>query len=83
MSAAEYEAWRVYWKINPKTEHRADLRNAMLMQLLHTANKGKAQPSAKVADFMPYDIKRFQEQGAELDGTAFKNKWSAVFKSGS
>lgn len=65
MSSAELTLWREYWKLDPKNEHRADLRNAALMQLVHEfARQGKGA-SRDLQSFIIYDPERARRKKAE------------------
>jgi hypothetical protein len=55
MGASEFVTWAAYLSIQPGSEQRADLRNAMLMTLLANANRDrKRHPKPfTVNEFMP------------------------------
>lgn len=82
ISAAELQLWREYWKLDPKNEHRADLRNALLMQLVHEfARQGKGV-KRRVEDFVVYDpqrVKRNRSEPHERTAQEIKHGLMAAF----
>ena len=53
--------WQAYYAIEPWGEERADLRNAMAMQLTANINRKQGATPFRVADFMPYAEQRESE----------------------
>ena len=53
VSSREFAEWLAFWRIEPNSEDRADLRMAMICATLANCNRGKGAPVFKPADFMP------------------------------
>ena len=75
-SSAEIALYRAYWNISPWGEFRADLRNAMSMQLVAEVNRDrKRKPDPyRVQDFMPF------HKEPELDTDQLRDKMRRAFK---
>jgi hypothetical protein len=63
LSSAELSAWMAYYQIDPWGEQRADLRNAIGVQILAETHRDKSrgQPFT-LADFMPYPPQKARRQ---------------------
>lgn len=64
MEATEIDDWITYYSIEPWGDHRADIRNAILCNLIHNKDipKDKASKRTKTQDWMVFSKKK-QEKG--------------------
>jgi hypothetical protein len=53
MSSEEFVEWIAFHNVDPWSEYRADLRNAIVACIIANANRGKRQRAFKVDDFIP------------------------------
>ena len=62
MSALEETYWQAYYQeVGPFGDHRADLRNAQLLQLIYSVNAGKKGERKKLTDWLPFYRKKAEE----------------------
>lgn len=61
MSSLEETYWMARYKDNPFGDHRADIRNAQLLQLMYQVNAGKKAAKKTITDWMPFFRKRVKE----------------------
>jgi len=61
MSALEETYWVAYFKDDPFGDHRADIRNAQLLQLLYNIHAGKKASKKKLTDWLPVYRKPVKE----------------------
>ena len=75
MSALEETYWVARYRDNPFGDHRADVRNAQVLQMLYSVNAGKKSERKKLSDFMPFFRKRVKpdEQVTDSVRSVFGN----------
>jgi len=61
MSALEETYWLARFKDNPWGDHRADIRNAQVLQLLYNVHASKKAPKKQLSDWLPFHRKRIKE----------------------
>ena len=77
MSAAEEVAWIAYYRESPFGDLRADMRNALVAQLIHNVNAGKGK-SRKLQDFMLFQTKTHAPQ--QLDTKNIRSNFNAYIE---
>lgn len=61
MSSLEETYWLAYYRdVGPFGDHRADIRNAQVLQLLYNVHAGKKAKPKKLTDWLPFYRKRVQ-----------------------
>lgn len=53
MSAAEFDEWRAFYRLEPFGEWRADHRAGLIAATMFNMNRGKDTEARSVLDFMP------------------------------
>lgn len=71
MSAAEFEEWRAYDRIEPFGPERGDLRAGIVAATVANVNRGKGQKPFSPTDFMP-DFRPAQQRAAAKLKSALK-----------
>lgn len=76
MEATEIDAWMAFYSIEPWGDHRADIRNALLCNLIHNREipKEKAHHRTKIQDWLPF--KKKEDRG--MDAKAIRNFFENV-----
>lgn len=77
MTALEETHWLAYYKRNPFSEDRADLRSAQIATILYNTNAPKNK-AKKITDFMPYHRKKIKSD--PKIGDSLKNAFSKLVK---
>ena len=62
ISSAELAEWMAYYTVCPFGEERADFRQAITSMILANQWRGKNSKPAKLAQFMPFQIKPKRKQ---------------------
>lgn len=76
MSGQELAEWRAFSLLEPFGEERADMRSAMVAQILANVNRGKDQAPFKLEDFLSgYERREYDEAAiAKLFGETAPEK---------
>ena len=65
-----------YFKEDPFGDHRADVRNAQLLQLLYNINAGKKASKKTLTDWMPFYRKKVTVD--EDISTSIRNRFATL-----
>jgi len=65
MSALEETYWAAYFKDDPWGDHRADIRNGQLMELIYKLALGKKAKKRQFTEWLPFYRKRIKEDDPE------------------